>query len=222
MLVLAVLSGSAVAQVSPEKASIVVNGKSGEASVVRVNNRTYIDLESLTRIGTGTLSFRGQQITLTLPGGSPGDAPAASPEPVPPPSPTRLSKNFMMAGIETIAQLREWGSTMAYAIQNNYQVTEAWANGYRDKAASSLRLAGAAATTEADRNALQLLTNEFANVETWSKNLVEAKRSMDTAKYATSPDALRDEPLSQKIITCGRFLGSMLGSAEFSDDASCH
>src|SRR5207253_11090395 len=52
--------------------------------------------------------------------------------------------------------------------------------------------------------------------------LVEAKKSMDTAKYALSPSSLRDEALSQKIISCGRFLAKMLGSSSFQDDPSCH
>jgi hypothetical protein len=128
----------------------------------------------------------------------------------------------MRAGIEEIATMREWASTMAYAIQNNYQITDDWAAKYREQAANNLRLASAAASTEGDRNALQLLTNEFEAVREWSNKLVEAKKSMDTAKYALSPDALRDEALSQKIINCGRFLARMLGSSSFQDDPSCH
>jgi hypothetical protein len=128
----------------------------------------------------------------------------------------------MIAGIETIAQMREWASTMANAIQHGYGVTEGWAADYREKAAYSLRQASASASTDADRSALQLLTNEFESVEAWSNELIEAKKSMDTAKYSTSSSALRNEPLSQKIISCGHFLGTMLGSAEFKDDPSCH
>jgi hypothetical protein len=128
----------------------------------------------------------------------------------------------MIAGIETIAQMREWASTMANAIQHGYGVTESWAADYRGKAADSLRQAGASASTDADRNALQLLTNEFHNVETWSDELVEAKKNMDTAKYSMSSGALRNEPLSQQILNCGHFLATMLGSAEFADDPSCH
>ena len=111
---------------------------------------------------------------------------------------------------------------MAYAIQNNYQITEDWASGYREQAASNLRLASSAASTDGDHSALRLLTTEFESVRTWSDQLVAAKRSMDTAKYALSPGALRNEPLSQKIVSCGRFLASMLGSSTFQDDPSCH
>lgn len=128
----------------------------------------------------------------------------------------------MIAGIETIAAMREWASTMANAIQHGYEVTDSWVADYRAKAANSLRQTGASASTDADRNALQLLTNEFQSVDSWSNELLEAKKNMDTAKYATSSNALRNEPLSQKIINCGHFLGTMLGSAEFKDDPSCH
>jgi hypothetical protein len=128
----------------------------------------------------------------------------------------------MIAGIEAVAAMREWASTMANAVQHGYDVTDMGVADYRAKAANSLRQAGVSAATNADRSALQLLTNEFQSVDSWSNGLVVAKKNMDIAKYATSSDALRNEPLSQKIINCGHFLGTMLGSAEFKDDPSCH
>jgi hypothetical protein len=216
------LCGVISGQVKQESRTLVVNGKSGEAAVVQINSRTYVDLENLARIANGSLGFHNNQITLTLPGGDAPSTPAAAPELEQPVGHIGLSRNFMMAGIETLAQMREWASTMAYAIQNGYGVTESWAADYREKAANTLRQASASVSTDADRNAVQLLANEFEAVREWSNKLVEAKKSMDTAKYSTSPDALRDEPLSQKIINCGRFLGTMLGSAEFKDDPSCH
>jgi hypothetical protein len=222
VLLMLLLCGVILAQVKQESRTLVVNGKSGEAAVVQINSRTYVDLENLARIANGSLGFHKNQITLTLPGGYEASAPAPAPAPEQPVAHVGLSRNFMMAGIETLAEMREWASTMAYAIQNGYGVTESWAADYREKAANALRQASASVDTDADRNALQLLTNEFDAVREWSNKLVEAKKSMDTAKYSTSPNALRDEPLSQKIISCGHFLGTMLGSAEFKDDPSCH
>jgi hypothetical protein len=208
------------AQVKQENRSLVVNGRSGDAAVVQINGRNYVDLETLARIAQGSLGFRGNEITLTLPTSAASPSVATSePEHT---NPSGLSRNFVVSGIETIAKMREWGSTLAYAIQHGYGVTESWVAGYREQAASSLSLATDAASTDEDRNALQLLTNEFASVRQWSNNLVAAKQSMNTAQYAMSPDALRNDPLSQKIITCGRFLGAMLGGGEFKDDASCH
>jgi hypothetical protein len=37
-----------------------------------------------------------------------------------------------------------------------------------------------------------------------------------------APDALQNDELNQRIITCGHFLGAMAASGQFSDDASCH
>ena len=218
---MALSCGVTLAQVTPQNRQLVVNGKGGEATVLQINGRTYVDLETLVRIANGSLSFQGTQVSLVLPGPE-ANAAAAPPNQEQPAGRDGLTRNFMIAGIETLAQMREWASTMANAIQHGYGVTESWAADYREKTATSLRQAGASASTDADHTALQLLTNEFQSVETWSNELIAAKKNMDTAKYSMSTDALRNEPLSQKIINCGRFLGTMLGSTEFSDDPSCH
>ena len=208
------------AQASQTK-TLVVNGRSGEAMVVQLNGQTYVDLESLARIAGGSLAFQGNQVTLALPT-SGATAPATDSHVNSPAEPTGLSRDFREAAIEAFAQMREWASTMANAVQYGYQITDDWASGYREKAATSLRQASANASTESDHSALALLTNEFQNVEAWSNELIEAKKNMATAKYTMSQDALRNEPLSQKIITCGHFLGAMLGSGDFKDDLSCH
>ena len=83
------------------------------------------------------------------------------------------------------------------------------------------RLADATTSTDGDRNAARLLHRAFDLVQQWSDQLVAAKKSMDTAKYTTSPNALREDPLSQKLITCGHFVTQMLGSGTFQDDPSC-
>src|SRR5262252_3453794 len=158
VILLFLLSGVTLAQMNPQRTSVVVNGQSGEAAVVHINDRTYIDIENLARIANGSLGFHGQQIVLNLPG-SIASAPPTTPEPDHPAPTTGLSQSFRVAGIETIAELREWGTTMAYAIQNGYGVTATWANDYRQKAAASLAQASADASTDADRSTLQLLTN---------------------------------------------------------------
>lgn len=213
-LVLFFVTGTTLAQVSRQSRTLVINGQSGQAEVVKIDGHSYVELEGLARITNGSLRFEASLILLNLP---------VSTASVPPPTHTDgLSQDFMKAGIEAIAGLREWASPLAYAIQNGYQVTDSWVATYREQASHNVRLASIAATTAADRNALQLLNNEFEAVREWSNKLVEARKSMDAGKYALSPNALRDEPLSQKIITCGRFLASMFGSSSFQDDASCH
>lgn len=198
---------------------LVVQGHPGQAEVLEIDGKAYVDLQSLAQITSGSLSFKADRIILTLP-----SVPPKTVEPEVPVATdaSSLSPGFMKAGIEAIALIREWASPLAYAIQNNYQVTEEWVANYREQAAAGLHTASAAATTAGDANALQLLNHEFEAVRQWSDKLVQAKRSMDTAKYSMSPDTLRNDPLSQKIITCGHFLAAMLGSSNFQDDPSCH
>ncbi len=220
LLVLIFVSCITWAQIHRQTRILVVNGHSGQAEVVEIDAHAYVDLGALAQITNGSLRFEAEQIVLTLPVPSvntPATVPVSTPL-----DDSGLSRDFMRAGIESFAAMREWASTLAYAIQNGYQVTENWAADYREQAAHDLRLASAAAATEGDRNALQLLTHEFGAVRGWSDKLVQERKSMDTAKYALSPNALRDDPLSQKIVSCGRFLATMLGSASFQDDSSCH
>jgi hypothetical protein len=221
----AVLSSAAFGQTTQRQRNVTVNGQNGTAEVIDQNSRLFVDVSALASIGKGSVSFSGPGIVLTFPVVASRAATAGTaepPAPSQPPNSSALSQEFMKAGIEEIARLREWATTLASAIRGGYGVTDEWVNGYRDQASQSLQLAEAAALTDGDRNAAQLLHHGFDLVQQWSDKLVAAKKSMDTAKYTTSPNALREDPLSQKIITCGHFLTQMLGSATFQDDVSCH
>src|SRR5215471_21618865 len=59
-----------LAQASSQTKTLVVNGRSGDATVVQLNGRSYVDLETLARITGGSLAFQGDQVTLALPGSS--------------------------------------------------------------------------------------------------------------------------------------------------------
>jgi hypothetical protein len=208
-------------QVTQKKTqTLVLNGQMGQVAVIQVDGRPYVDLNALAQIANWSVSFKTNRIVL-----SPAPNPASPPETAGPPTQdddSSLSRDFMRAGIEAIAQMREWASPLSYAIQNGYPVTENWVAGYREQAAHALSLASVAATTNADRRALQLLSNEFDTVRQWSDKLVEARKTMNTGQYAMSASALRDDPLSQRIVACGRFLAPMLASGSIQDDPSCH
>ena len=219
-LVLASISGTALAQVTRQNRTLVINGQSSQVEILKIDGRSYVDLGALARITSGSLRFKSNRILLNIP---PSTVSAPSDDPTPSlADDLSLSQDFMKAGIEAIAEMREWASPLAYAIQNGYNVTDSWVATYREQAFHDVNLASAAATTDADRSALQLLNHEYQAVLQWSNKLVKARKAMDTAKYSLSANALRDEPLSQKIITCGHFLASMFGSGSFQDDASCH
>lgn len=213
-----VIAGISIAFVSisvlqaQRRGTLQVSGYSGDAPVVYVEGRAFVDVEALARITEGSVSRQGDRIVLTLTStASMGEESA---------SPGGFSRPFASAAIEAIAAMREWASTLTLAIEHGYPVGSGIA-AYRARALDQMRLAGTEATTEADRSALQLLTNEFNNVDLWSNRLVTARNSMSAGNLAMSENALRSDPLFQSILRCGQFLGSMLASGNFQDEGAC-
>jgi len=220
IFILSIVSTVTSAQVREEARNLVVNDLSGKVVVMEVGGKTYVDLKRLIEIAHGSVEYRGNQIVVSLSCGS-VDGSANTAEDVQSTS-LRLSREFVKAGIEEVSLLREWASSLANSLQNGYPVSESWVMNYRARAHSGLGIVSAAVSTEGDRSGETLLKGEFEAVQEWSNKLLEARRSMDTAKYAVSPTALQDQPLSQKIVSCGRFLGQMLASGSFQDEGSCH
>src|SRR6516162_6016567 len=73
--------------------TLVVSGHAGSVPVTQMNGKNYVEVEALAQMANGTLSFNGNQITLTLSTAS-GNATAASPGPN-----KGFSKEFLRAGI---------------------------------------------------------------------------------------------------------------------------
>jgi hypothetical protein len=117
----------------------------------------------------------------------------------------------MKAGIEAMSSVREWHSALANAIRNQYPIADSWLSPLRDEAATNLRLASIAASTDSDRSALPLLTNEFNHMKQLSDKYVAQRQS---ASYI-APDSLQDDDLEKKIVTCGHALAAMVASGQF-------
>jgi hypothetical protein len=206
------VSGIAVAQDASHSRTLVISGHSEQVPLIQVNGRSYVEVEALARAISGSLSFSGNQTVLTLPGSS-ANQPAA-----PAASRPGFSKGFLTAGIEQMSNIREWHTALASAIQNGYPVTADWLTPYRAEASKNLRLASVAVSTDSDRSAFQLLTNEFQNMSKLSDKYVTARANMNYI----APDALQSDDLNQRIMTCGRALGAMAASGQFVDDGSCN
>jgi hypothetical protein len=129
-----------------------------------------------------------------------------------------LTKEFIRAGIEEMSVVREWRSTLTNAVERGYPITDDWIGSFPDRARTSLWLVGVAATTDSDRNGLQLPTNVFNNMNPLSDQFLEANR---TRTYI-SPDALNNHPLDQRILNCAHSLAAMAANGQFMDDGSCH
>ena len=208
------------AQTSEEFWTLVINDQSGEVAISKVGDKAYIDVRRLAQIARGSISFEGNRLVLDVPCSSNlTEARQSGSEQA---TDSRLSGEFTKAAIEEISLMREWASTLANAIQNGYPVTESWVANYRARAQSGLDTTSAAASTDADRKAFQLLHTEFGAVQGWSAKLLEARKSLGAANYALSPGSLQNDPLSKKIVSCAHFLGQMLASSSFQDDPTCH
>jgi hypothetical protein len=190
-----------------QKRTLIVNGQSGRASVIEADGHTYVDLEALARIAKGSLAFDDDdQIVLTIP--------ASSTEP---PADSSFSKAFMRSAIEELSIVREWRNALKNAIERSFPITDDWLSLYREQAADALQRASVEATTDADRNALQLLTSEFNNMEELADKYLEKSNAV---QYIP-PDSLQSDPMHQRILTCARSLASMVSNGQFADDGSC-
>ncbi len=212
---LLVTSNAVRAQTPQDGGKLAVRGYDGEAAIVRVDGRAFVDLQALAQITGSSMSFERGRFVLTLP-----EQLTPAPSPAVEPASSGFSRPFMVAGIEALAAMREWGSTLVVTIRNGFPVGNA-INPYRARAAEKVQMAVAAASTEDDRSGLELLRKELTNVQAWSNKLVEARNTMSAANLAMSENALQQDPMFQSIVSCGQHLGQMFGSGSFQVAEEC-
>src|ERR1700733_2384195 len=211
---LVLAQGPGFSQTDQQSGSFILSGHSGQAPLIQLNGRPYVAVDALARLMSGSLSYQGSQITLTLPtaASTAGTAPRSSQ-----PAASGFSKDFLNATIETLSDIREWRSALLMSVQNGRPVTEAWMDDYRAQAAKNLHLTHIAATTNSDRSALQLVGKEFDHMQELDNKVLTARKKLD---YIT-PDSVKNDPLDQKILNCAHSLAAMAASGEFQDNGSC-
>jgi hypothetical protein len=207
---LMVVPGMVLSQGVEESRNLVIAGQAGQVPVVRMQGKSYVELEALARLTHGSLSFNGNQVTLTLPGTNTATTIAGDK--------SEFSKEFLRAGIEEMTMIREWRIVLTNAVQNGIPIGDDWMAIYRGPALRNLRLASVAASTDSDRSAYQLLSNEYDNMKKLSDRFVAAH----TAQDYLPPDSLKSDPLNEQILGCARSLAAMAASGQFVDDGSCH
>lgn len=212
VIVALLMSATAISQEAVK--SLAVSGGAGSIPVTQVNGKNYVEVEALARAANGSLSFNGNQMTLTLAPTGQAAAPAASSPPVD----TGFSSSFLRAGIEAMSTLREWHSALASAIENGYPVTSEGLSPYQGKAATNLGLAQAAATTNADQSMAQLIANAYQKMKQLSDKYLADRANMNYVGH----DALKNDPSDQTLIACGKALGAMVASRQFTDASPCH
>jgi hypothetical protein len=194
--------------------TLIIVGEEEQAPITRISGHPYVDIESLARITHATVQYVGNQIILTLPNASESTQAAPSAQASAP----QLSGPFLAAEIETLTAIREWRVSLVNAVQNNYPIEPNWIAPLHRFADEKLQLAAAAANTEPDQKTLELLRNEFANMQQESDSLVAMRAHVSYIR----PDTFDNNPQDQKILTCERALAQVAASKQFQDDPSCH
>lgn len=202
--------------VAQETSALLIEGQPGQARVIQMQGKNYVDVEGLARITGGSLRFAGNQIILTMP--SSGDAAPQTEQPAPAARlGVGLSRSFLSAGIETMREILEWHAALKTGIERGYPLSDVWFGNYRRQIQSSLKQTEATASTDVDRKALPLLTNEFNTMNALTDKYMKITASRDYL----APDSLNSDPLDQKLLTCWQSLASMASSNQFVDDGSC-
>jgi hypothetical protein len=214
---------SATAQTAPaapaaQTTSLAVTGRAGQAPVIQRNGRSYVDVEGLARVTGGTLGFQGNRIVLTLPAGD-GQQRQRQAAPVQPPEEKGFTRDFLKAGVEQMAVVREWRSALENAIRTNNPVEESWISYYRRAANGKMALTTAAATTESDRRAITLLQNEMGMIGQLSDRFLALRSNLTYV----DPTALDNDPLDLKILACAQGMAAIaIPGGMFEDVPACH
>ena len=189
-----------------------LSGYPGDITAREIDGNYFVEVRSLAKLAGGSLSSRGDQIILTLPNLS-SHEPSGGHAAV-----SGMSRDFLEASIEQMSVIREWRSTLIGAVQHGYPVTAEWMATFSDEAQKNLRLVSVTVSSETERKVLELLTNEFNNMKALSDRFVKANISRE---YMPT-NALENDPLDQKILSCGHSLATIAATGEFLDDGSCH
>src|SRR5258708_7975567 len=72
--------GPGFSQTDQQSGSFILSGHSGQAPLIQLHGRPYVAVDALAQLMSGSLSYQGSQITLTLP------TAASTPSAVPPAS----------------------------------------------------------------------------------------------------------------------------------------
>lgn len=202
--------------VAQQTTPLLIEGPQGQAKVIQVQGKSYVEIDELARITGATLRFAGNKIILTLPVDD--DTSSQTEQPAPEPRPTAgLSRPFLSAGIETMREILEWHAALKTGIERGYPLSDVWFGNFRRQIQASLKQAEAAASTDVDQKALPLLNSEFNAMSALTDKYLKITISRDYL----APDSLNSDPLDQKLLTCWQSLASIASSNQFVEDGSC-
>jgi hypothetical protein len=216
---LPILPADGRAQTPKKGSTLTVAGYPGQAQLLEINGKSYVEVETLALLTKGTLSFKANQTILTLHAANAAAQASAAPSALPTQATTKpaLSRAFIQAGVEEISVIREWRNAIVNAVQINTPVSEEWVAARHRLAEKNLALASAAISTDDDRGAYPLLSAEFNNMQKLSDLYIATRNQY---KFI-SPENFGNAALEDQILSCAQGFTSMTESHEFQDQAAC-
>jgi len=206
------VAGALLAQRGPDKI-LVVNGRTAGRPIVQIDGRSYVDVETLAQITNGAITVQPDRIVLTIP--------IAASNASSPPPPEALSREFAREAIGLLAEMREWRGAIGTTRSYNVPFAGTWPQDYHDRVEADLQRVAVAATTQGDRDALQLLRNEFSNLSNWANDVIAERQALNATK-TVDPNLMQNDQQLAKISNCSNFLSGMLVSGAFADSPGCH
>jgi hypothetical protein len=215
-------AGALIAQSTTDKV-LVINGKSVGPIMRQIDGHSYVDVETLARVTNGVVTVEPTRIVLTIPGTEPVVvANAATAQTPPPPSgQPGLSRDFARAAIAELEEMRELRGAVTAMITYGLAASSAQAQDLHSQVEAGLGQATVAVSTDADRNAIQLLRGEYDKLTTWANGVFTDRQALNGAQTVDS-NALQKDAALTDIKNCGQFLNSMIVSGVFTDNSSCH
>ena len=193
--------------------SLVVNGKTVPARIIQSSDgRFYVDIDALAHAIGGSVAVQSNQIQMSVPQqqAKAGQVDAEA-----------LSRDFQRASITALGDMRQWVGAVSEVITTGVPVAGQWPREYRERVEYGLTQATVTASTNGDRETGQLLQMLYAKLGQWSDTVVAERNNLNGTR-TLDPNALQNDRALAAIKTCGQFLGSMIVSGKFADDASCH
>lgn len=190
---------------------LVLSGYKGSVPVKQIEGKDFVEIEALARLGNGSVSFNGDQVTLTLPvpSAEAAESEAAANE--------KFSREFLRAWIEEMGTIHEWHSALETAVKSQSPIWQTWLGSYQSRASKNLQLVQVSVVTKADRSAAPLIANEYQKM----KQLNDAYVAQAASVTYISPNSLSNDPVDRSVTVCGQALESMAASGQFVDTVSC-
>ena len=142
---------------------------------------------------------------------------AASPEP----DADKVSQIFAVAGLNAAFKMELTQRKIENSLRRGFPLGEFWIQNDLGEIDDSLKLAALSVGNDADREALQELQKQSAQLRQWSDWLIAQNKNLALTEYYISSSTLDDDVRFQNNVACTKFLVSMLSSRTLAQDSSC-